>query len=162
MFNIFLVKFCLTIQNTSVELVGFTLLPKPHLNKIALLELFNTLVNEYSPFIDTLVLGNVMREIVPLVNEADLSVVIPTLKLILLVAQKKHCSSIHDVIMKNVLNLLRSQILQQATLECLWELFETLVRARLPHTGYQKLLVLLSANVSMLKSPGNHKSTSHF
>lgn len=117
--------------------------------KLNSLHLLDTLVNNYHPVINAQLLKEAIVEIPPLISEADLHVA--QLSLVLLTSTAKYKSQslveTHKAIIPELMNLVRSPLLQGAALNCMLDLFQALVHAQLPGLGYRQLLEMLRAPV---------------
>lgn len=117
--------------------------------KLNSLHLLDTLVNNYHPCINAQLLKDAIVEIPPLINEADLHVA--QLSLVLLTSTAKYKSQAlmetYASILPELMNLVRSPLLQGAALSCMLDLFQALVHAQLRGLGYRQLLEMLKAPV---------------
>lgn len=117
--------------------------------KLNSLHLLDTLVNNYHPYINAQLLKGAIVEIPPLINEADLHVA--QLSLVLLTSTAKYKSEAlmetYAMILPELMQLVRSPLLQGAALNCMLDLFQALVQARLRDLGYRQLLDMLRAPV---------------
>lgn len=117
--------------------------------KLNSLTLLDTLVNNYSAYINPQLLELAIGEIPPLISEADLHVA--QLSLVLLTSTAKFLSPAlhrpHALIIVEIMQLVRSPLLQGGALKCMLELFQALVKAQLPGLGYRELLELLRSLV---------------
>lgn len=117
--------------------------------KLNSLGLLDTLVNNYNPCIDSTLLRDAIAEVPPLLSEADLHVAQQSLVLITSTArfQPQALIETYPMILPEILNLVRSPLLQGTALNCMLELFQALVQANLPGLGYRQLLEKLRAIV---------------
>lgn len=117
--------------------------------KLNSLHLLDTIVNNYHPCINAQLLKEAIVEIPPLINEADLHVA--QLSLVLLTSTAKFKSQAlvetYGTILPELMQLVRSPLLQGAALSCMLDLFQALVQARLPGLGYRQLLEMLKVPV---------------
>lgn len=129
--------------------------------KLNSLSLLDTLVNNYSAYINPQLLKGAIAEIPPLLSESDLHVA--QLSLVLLTSTAKYQSQalvgVHTAILPEIMNLVRSPLLQGSALTCTLNLFQALVQAQLPGLGYHELLDTLKAPV--LNQPQLHKQVSN-
>ncbi|KAG7173279.1 Cullin-associated NEDD8-dissociated protein 1-like, partial [Homarus americanus] len=110
--------------------------------KLATLTLLDTLVTNYSTALSPQMLDKVLVELPPLINESDLHIAQLCLTLLTSTA-KLHKSSLANflqLIMPDVMALVRSPLLQGGALKAMQDLFEAVVRAGLPGLGYQDIL----------------------
>lgn len=121
-------------------------------------------MNNYSQFIDPNLLRNAIAEVPPLISEADLHVAQQSLVLLTSTAryQSKALVDTYRIILPEVLNLLRSPLLQGTALNCMLELFQALVRAQLPNLGYRQLLDSLRSIIDLQNNQQLHKQVSIF
>lgn len=117
--------------------------------KLNSLWLLDTLVNNYHPYIDSNLLKDAIAEIPPLLSEADLHVAQQSLVLITSTArfQSQALRETYQLILPEIMNLVRSPLLQGTALNCMLELFQALVQAQLPGLGYRQLLDMLRSIV---------------
>lgn len=126
--------------------------------------LLDTLVNNYNPYINPQLLKEAISEIPPLLNESDLHVA--QLSLVLLTSTAKYQSQAligtYQTIVPEIMQLVRSPLLQGAALNCMLELFQALVQAQLPGLGYRELLEMLQTPV-LNQTPNQqlHKQVFH-
>lgn len=106
-------------------------------------------MNNYNPYINPQLLKEAISEIPPLLNESDLHVA--QLSLVLLTSTAKYQSQAlvgtYQTIVPEIMQLVRSPLLQGAALHCMLELFQALVQAQLPGLGYRELLEMLQTPV---------------
>lgn len=137
-----------------LTLLGSFLRKNQRALKLNSLTLLDTLVNNYSVFIDSQLLKGAIYEIPPLLCEADLHVA--QLSLVLLTSTAKFQSQAlvgaHTAFLPEVMTLVRSPLLQGTALNCTLNLFQVLVQAQLPGLGYRQLL-------EMLMYPALHQQT---
>lgn len=128
-----------------LQLLGSFLRKNQRALKLNSLSLLDTLVNNYSVFIDSELLKGAIYEIPPLLCEADLHVA--QLSLVLLTSTAKFQSQAlvgaHNTFLPEVMTLVRSPLLQGTALNCTLNLFQVLVQAQLPGLGYRQLLEML-------------------
>lgn len=139
-----------------LTLLGSFLRKNQRALKLNSLTLLDTLVNNYSVFIDSQLLKGAIYEIPPLLCEADLHVA--QLSLVLLTSTAKFQSQAlvgaHTAFLPEVMTLVRSPLLQGTALNCTLNLFQVLVQAQLPGLGYRQLL-------EMLMYPALHQQTNN-
>lgn len=136
-------------QPETIQLLGSFLRKNQRALKLNSLWLLDALVNNYSPYIDPTLLRDAIAEIPPLLSEADLHVAQQSLVLITSTArfQSQALAETYRAILPEVLNLVRSPLLQGTALNCMLELFQALVQAQLPGLGYRQLLDMLRSLV---------------
>lgn len=133
--------------------------------KLNSLWLLDALVNNYNAYIDPALLKDAIAEIPPLLCEADLHVAQQSLVLITSTArfQSQALAEIYRAILPEVLNLVRSPLLQGTALNCMLDLFQALVKAQLPGLGYRQLLDMLrSLVINQPPTQQLHKHVSNF
>ncbi|KAK3870076.1 hypothetical protein Pcinc_024658 [Petrolisthes cinctipes] len=131
--------------------------------KLATLTLLDTLVTNYSNSLTPQMLDKVLVELPPLINESDLHIAQLCLTLLTSTA-KLHKSSLGNflqVIMPDVMALVRSPLLQGGALRAMQDLFEAVVRAGLPGLGYQDILNHLLAPLVSPQASNIHKQAYH-
>lgn len=131
--------------------------------KLNSLGLLDTLVNNYNLYIDPLLLRDAVAEIPPLVSESDLHVAQQSLVLITSTAryQSQALKDTYKLILPEILNLVRSPLLQGMALNCMLELFQALVQAQLPGLGYRQLLDMLRSIVISPIQPNQQNQQLH-
>ncbi|CAL4060788.1 unnamed protein product, partial [Meganyctiphanes norvegica] len=131
--------------------------------KLATLTLLDTLVTNYSNAIGPQLLDKVLMELPPLINESDLH--IAQLCLMLLTSTAKYhkgsMANFLQVVMPDVMALVRSPLLQGGALKAMQELFEAIVQAGLPGLGYQDILNHLLAPLVSPNASNIHKQAYH-
>lgn len=151
-------------QPETIQLLGSFLRKNQRALKLNSLWLLDTLVNNYNPYIDPNLLKCSIAEIPPLLSEADLHVAQQSLVLITSTArfQSQALIEIYRIILPEVMNLVRSPLLQGTALNCMLDLFQALVLAQLPGLDYRQLLDMLRLPV-VNPSPTQplHKHVSH-
>lgn len=117
--------------------------------KLNSLWLLDTLVNNYNAYINPNLLRDAIAELPPLISEADLHVAQQSLVLITSTArfQSQALASTYPVLLPEIMNLVRSPLLQGTALNCMLELFQALVQAQLPGLSYRHLLDMLRSIV---------------
>ncbi|XP_069960266.1 cullin-associated NEDD8-dissociated protein 1 [Cherax quadricarinatus] len=131
--------------------------------KLATLTLLDTLVTNYSTALSPQMLDKVLGELPPLINESDLHIAQLCLTLLTSTA-KLHKSSLANflqLIMPDVMALVRSPLLQGGALKAMQDLFESVVRAGLPGLGYQDILNHLLAPLVSPQAANIHKQAYH-
>lgn len=147
----------------TVQLLGSFLRKNQRALKLNSLGLLDTLVNNYNQFIDPKLLKTAVAEIPPLLSEADLHVAQQSLVLITSTArfQSQALTETYRIILPEIMNLVRSPLLQGTALNCMLELFQALVLAQLPGLGYRELLNMLrSLVINQLPNQQLHKHVS--
>lgn len=119
-------------------------------------------MNNYSQCINPNLLRGAIAEVPPLISEADLHVAQQSLVLLTSTArfQSKALVDTYRLILPEVLNLLRSPLLQGTALNCMLELFQALVQAQLPGLGYRELLDSLRSIADVQNNQQLHKQVS--
>lgn len=152
-------------QHEIIQLLGSFLRKNQRALKLNSLWLLDALVNNYNAYIDPALLKDAIAEIPPLLSEADLHVAQQSLVLITSTArfQSQALAETYRAILPEVLNLVRSPLLQGTALNCMLDLFQALVQAQLPGLGYRQLLDMLRSLV-INQSPTQqlHKHVSNF
>ncbi|ROT63807.1 hypothetical protein C7M84_018283 [Penaeus vannamei] len=131
--------------------------------KLATLTLLDTLVTNYSSALSPQMLDKVLIELPPLINESDLHIAQLCLTLLTSTA-KLHKSSLAnflEVIMPDVMALVRSPLLQGGALKAMQDLFEAVVRAGLPGVDYQDILNHLLTPLVSPQAANIHKQAYH-
>lgn len=132
--------------------------------KLTTLTLLDRTVNNYSNAMTPELLYTVLCEIPPLLSESDLHIAQLTLHLLTSIARKQRSAlqpaGVSSVIMPEVLNLLRSPLLQGAALASLLEFLQALVEFNASGSGlgYRDLLTSL---MNLASRPGLHKTAHH-
>lgn len=118
--------------------------------KLNSLWLLDTLVNNYHLSIDSTLLRDAIAEVPPLLSEADLHVAQQSLVLLTSTARFKSQALVetYRMILPEILNLVRSPLLQGTALNCMLDLFQALVQANLPGLSYRQLLEMLHSIVT--------------
>lgn len=132
--------------------------------KLNSLTLLNTLVDNYSHLFGPQLLQIAISEIPALLTDADLHVAQLSLVLLTTTARRQPQAlvGIHDQFLPSVLVLVRSPLLQGAALTCTLDLFQALVKAKLPGLGYHQLLEKLMEPILNGGSPEQlHKQAYH-
>lgn len=131
--------------------------------KLATLTLLDTLVTNYSNAIGPQLLDKVLMELPPLINESDLHIAQLCLMLLTSTAKlhKGSMANFLQVVMPDVMALVRSPLLQGGALKAMQELFESIVHAGLPGLGYQDILNHLLAPLVSPNASNIHKQAYH-
>ncbi|XP_018011148.1 cullin-associated NEDD8-dissociated protein 1 [Hyalella azteca] len=110
--------------------------------RLSTLVLLDTLLQNYSHAITTQMLAEVVLELPSLISESDLHVTQLTLSLLCTVTRHNTAclAPLSPHLLPPLLHLVRSPLLQGTCLRSLQDLFECLVRARIPGLSYQELL----------------------
>ena len=113
--------------------------------KLNSLTLLDTLVTHYSHYFQPQLLQIAVAEVPPLLSESDLHVAQLSLVLLTSVGYKQPQAlvGVHNVILPEVMNLVRSPLLQGTALNCTLKLFQALAQANLPGLSYRQLLKIL-------------------
>lgn len=150
------------LQPETVELLGSFLRKNQRALKLNSLWLLDRLVNNYCQYIDSKLLSRAIAEVPPLISEADLHVAQQSLVLLTSTAryQSKALVDTYQLILPEVLNLLRSPLLQGTALNCMLELFQALVLAQLPNLSYRQLLDALRKIADQPNNQQLHKQVS--
>ncbi|KAF2360885.1 TATA-binding protein interacting (TIP20) [Trinorchestia longiramus] len=129
--------------------------------KLSTLLLLDTLVQNYSQSLTTAMLSQVVMELPNLISESDLHVTQLTLSLLCTVTrQNTAClAPLSSHLLPSLLHLVRSPLLQGGCLRSLQDLFECLVRARIPGLSYQELLAHLLAPLHQAQQQTIHKQS---
>lgn len=149
-------------QPETIELLGSFLRKNQRALKLNSLWLLDKLVNNYSQYIDPNLLRGAIAQVPPLISEADLHVAQQSLVLLTSTAryQSKALVDTYVLILPEVLNLLRSPLLQGTALNCMLDLFQALVQAQLPNLGYRQLLDSLRSIAEPQNNQQLHKQVS--
>lgn len=133
------------ILSDTIPQLGSFLRKNQRALKLNSLTLLDTLVNNYSVFINPQLLKGAIHELSPLLSESDLHVA--QLSLVLLTSTAKYQSQAlegeHQDLLPEVMTLVRSPLLQGTALNCTLNLFQVLVQANLRGLGYRELLEML-------------------
>lgn len=145
------------IINEVVPVLGSFLRKNQRALKLNSLALLDTLVKNYS--FDPQLLRGALSEVQPLLSESDLHVA--QLSLVLLTSsaklQPQALIGIHEKILPEIMNLVRSPLLQGTALKCTLEFFQALVQANLPGLGYREILKMLMVPFSGTTPPTGHQ-----
>uniref|UniRef100_A0A131XVQ6 Putative tata-binding protein-interacting protein n=1 Tax=Ixodes ricinus TaxID=34613 RepID=A0A131XVQ6_IXORI len=117
--------------------------------KLATLTLLDTLVRNYSSSLSPEMVSTVMRELPPLISEADLHISQLTLQLLTSMSRvhQQSLSLVSSAILPEILVLVRSPLLQGGALTAMLEFFQALVASNLPGLSFNELLQELSGPV---------------
>nr|CAG4644545.1 EOG090X00HY [Leptodora kindtii] len=132
--------------------------------KLTTLTLLDRIVNNYSSALTGELLHTMLAEVPPLLSESDLHIAQQTLHLLTSVARKQRTSlltgGVSNAILTEVLNLLRSPLLQGGALSTLLEFLQALVEFNASGSGlgYRDLLASL---MSLACASGLHKTAHH-
>lgn len=112
------------------------------LNSLTLLE---TVVNNYANCFEARLLKSAIEELPPLLNDSDLHVAQLSLVLLTTTAKKQPqaLSGVHEILLIEIMVLVKSPLLQGSALTCTLNLFQALVQANLPGLTYRHLLAML-------------------
>lgn len=150
----------LPIINEAVPVLGSFLRKNQRALKLSTLLLLDCLIKNYSSTVYVDLLRHVTTELPPLLDEADLQIAQWTLILLKSIANY-HASALQDIstnILPEVMNLVKSPLLQGAALNSMLEFFQSLVRCRLPGVGYNDVLQMLLYPISHMP---NNQSNLH-
>lgn len=128
--------------------------------KLSTLTLLDTLVKNYSDVLDTELIDKVMVELPSLISESDLHISQLTLNLLTSISHvhKQSLMIVTNIILPEILVLVRSPLLQGAALSAMLEFFQALVSLNLPGLSYTELLQLLTTPIYQSNSHQNHVS----
>ncbi|XP_013401957.1 LOW QUALITY PROTEIN: cullin-associated NEDD8-dissociated protein 1-like [Lingula anatina] len=139
--------------------------------KLCTLTCLDVMVKNYGNALTTAMIADIMKELPPLINEADLHISQLTLSLLTSVSHihKGSMADIQSGILPQILVLVRSPLLQGVALNSLLEFFQALVNCGLAGMGFRQLLQMLTAPVyhpSSATQPANstlavHKQAFH-
>lgn len=131
--------------------------------KLNSLTLLNTIVLNYCHCFESGLLLTAIGEMQPLLSESDLHVTTMTLTVLTSTAQKMPSALIHvnEYILPEVLQLVRSPLLQGSALNSTLLFFQAVVAANLPKLGYRDLLSMLVAPVLQTGKVQLHKQAFH-
>ncbi|KAF2884604.1 hypothetical protein ILUMI_21568 [Ignelater luminosus] len=148
----------LPIINEAVPVLGSFLRKNQRALKLSTLLLLDCLIKNYHHRIFVDLLCHVTTELPPLLDESDLHIAQWTLILLKSIAQY-HSRALQDIqtnILPEVMNLVKSPLLQGTALVSMLEFFQALVKCRLPGLGYNDLLQMLLYPVSHI--PANQSN----
>nr|CAG4638230.1 EOG090X00HY [Cyclestheria hislopi] len=132
--------------------------------KLATLTLLDQIINNYSSALSPELLHAVLNEVPPLLSETDLHIAQLTLHMLTSVAHKQRTAllavGISNMILPEVLSLLRSPLLQGVALVSLLQFLQALVESNPSGSGlgYRDLLSLL---MNLASVQGLHKTAYH-
>jgi cullin-associated NEDD8-dissociated protein 1 len=151
------------ILNDVIPALGSFLRKNQRALKLNSLTLLETLVNNYANCFDARLLQKAISELPPLLSESDLHVAQLSLVLLTTTARKQPQAlmEVHEAILKEVMNLVKSPLLQGTALTCTLNLFQALVQANLPGLTYRYLLQMLMQPVSELGQNPNNQNNLH-
>ncbi|KAG7200534.1 hypothetical protein KM043_001097 [Ampulex compressa] len=138
------------IMEDAIPILGSFLRKNQRALKLCSLPLLDTLVRNYSSALHADLLDKVTAELPALLNETDLHIAQLTLNLLTTIA-KLHpvaLTRVSDNILREILVLVKSPLLQGVALNSMLEFFQALVQADIPGLGYRELLSMLIAPVS--------------
>lgn len=147
------------LQDKAIPILASFLRKNQRALKLSTLTLLDTLVQNYSHYLYNELLQGVIKELPPLLTEADLHIAQLTLVLLTSVA-RVHPGALHQVqgsILPEVLVLVKSPLLQGAALDSMLEFFQALVGCQIPGLGYHDVLQLLVRP----QTPALHKQAFH-
>lgn len=152
------------IMGDVIPVLGTFLRKNQRALKLNSLTLLDTIVKNYSIYIDPVLLRGAIAEVQPLLSECDLHVA--QLSLVLLTStarlQPNALISVYEKILPEIMILVRSPLLQGTALKCTLDLFQALVHANLPGLSYRQILEMLMSPV-LNQQPGHplHKQAYH-
>lgn len=143
------------ILNDVIPALGSFLRKNQRALKLNSLTLLDTLVNHYSNCYEPMLLQTAILELPALLCESDLHVAQLSLVLLTSAAKKQPQAMIgaHKVILPEIMNLIRSPLLQGSALNCTLNLFQALVQANIPGLSYRDLLEMLMGPVNNPQAP---------
>ncbi|XP_022915623.1 cullin-associated NEDD8-dissociated protein 1 [Onthophagus taurus] len=152
----------LPIIKDAIPILGSFLRKNQRSLKLSTLLLLDSLIKNYSASLNAELLQFVIVEIPPLLDESDLHIAQWTLVILKSIAEVHPKTLVRKNIAKNILpeimNLVRSPLLQGAALNSMLEFFQALVSCRIPDLGYNELLqMLLSPIVNPTTTQTLHK-----
>lgn len=151
------------ILNDVIPALGSFLRKNQRALKLNSLTLLETLVNNYANCFEPRLLQMAIAELPPLLNESDLHVAQLSLVLLTTTAKKQPqaLQEVHSAILPELMNLVKSPLLQGTALTCTLNLFQALVQANLPGLTYRHLLTMLMQPVAELQQNQLHKQAYH-
>jgi cullin-associated NEDD8-dissociated protein 1 len=143
------------ILNDVIPALGSFLRKNQRALKLNSLTLLDTLVNHYSTGFEPMLLQTAILELPALLCESDLHVAQLSLVLLTSAAKKQPQALIgtHKVILPEIMNLIKSPLLQGSALNCTLNLFQALVQANIPGLSYRELLEMLMVPVNNPQAP---------
>ncbi|KAK5639691.1 hypothetical protein RI129_012183 [Pyrocoelia pectoralis] len=129
--------------------------------KLSTLLLLDCLIRNYTIYVYDTLLHHVIVELPPLLDESDLQIAQWTLLLLKSMAefQPEALQDISANILPEIMNLVKSPLLQGAALNSMLQFFQSLVVRSLPGAGYHDLLQLLLQPISHI--PNNQSANLH-
>jgi len=117
--------------------------------KLSTLQCLNVVVENYGNAVTPAMLGDVMKEMPPLINENDLHISQLTLNLLTTISRghKSSMANIHSAILPQTLELVQSPLLQGGALIAVLDFFRALITLGLPKLGFRDLLQMLNKPV---------------
>lgn len=151
------------ILNEVIPALGSFLRKNQRALKLNSLTLLETLVNNYANCFEPRLLQKAISELPPLLSESDLHVAQLSLVLLTTTAKKQPqaLAEVYPSILSEIMNLVKSPLLQGTALTCTLNLFQSLVQANLPGLTYRQLLSMLMQPVSELQQNPLHKQAYH-
>lgn len=117
--------------------------------KLSTLQCLDVVVENYGNAVTAGMLGDVMKEMPPLINENDLHISQLTLNLLTTISRghKSSMANIHSAILPQTLELVQSPLLQGGALTAVLDFFRALITLGLPKLGFRDLLQMLNKPV---------------
>ncbi|XP_044740859.1 cullin-associated NEDD8-dissociated protein 1 isoform X2 [Chrysoperla carnea] len=152
-----------SILDDAVPILGSFLRKNQRSLKLASLTLLDTLIRNYSSALSPELLQKVVVEMPPLINESDLHIAQLTLTLLTSISELQPLTLVDqtDLILPEVITLVKSPLLQGVALQAMLEFFQVLVRARLPKLSRTDLLVLLVQQATSVSNTGGSNNNSN-
>ncbi|KAK9878865.1 hypothetical protein WA026_003697 [Henosepilachna vigintioctopunctata] len=132
----------LPILNEIIPILGLFLRKNQRALKLSSLQLLNVLFNNYHQHIYADLLQSVVVELPPLLDEADLHIAQWTLIIMRSIAEYHPVAlkDINNLIIPQILVLVKSPLLQGSALQALLDFFKALVKCNLPKLTFNNLL----------------------
>ncbi|KAK9718909.1 TATA-binding protein interacting (TIP20) [Popillia japonica] len=144
----------LSIIKDAVPILGSFLRKNQRALKLSTLLLLDCLIKNYSQSLNADLLQHVIAEIPPLLDESDLHIAQWTLVILKSIAEVHPRAlvrkSMTKYILPEIMNLVKSPLLQGAALHSMLEFFQALVVCRIPDLGYNELLSMLVSPIANL------------
>ncbi|XP_018320590.1 cullin-associated NEDD8-dissociated protein 1 isoform X2 [Agrilus planipennis] len=147
-------KIDLPIMNEAVPILGSFLRKNQRALKLSTLLLLDCLIKNYHNYMYVDLLQYVITELPPLLDESDLHIAQWTLIILKSIAIR-HPGALQDIsknILPQIMNLVKSPLLQGAALVSLLEFFQQLVLCNLPGLGFKDLLEIMLAPVQNIQN----------
>lgn len=157
------VKIDLHIVNQILPILGEFLHKNQRVLKVITLYFLNSLIQNYIHQMDIDILRNVIYEVRKLLDDSDIH--IAQLCLTLLTSTVKGdptvLENVFNAILPELIELLKSPLLQGSILDSMLELFQVLLSSDIPDMTYQNTVPLLISSVEDNVEKGLHRQTSH-